>query len=166
MISIRRINEDDARLLRDVRLRALSDSPMAFGSTFAREVAFEPAEWQKRATRAGCSPDGAIFLAINGANCSGIIGCFGADEVPGQACIVSMWVAPEVRRQGIGARLIQAAEDWARRQGFARLSLDVTEGNLPAIALYEGCGFRFTGEFDRYPNDRTLRELFMLKRLD
>ena len=73
---------------------------------------------------------------------------------------------PEVRRQGIGARLIQAAEDWARRQGFTQLSLHVTEGNAAAIALYERREFRFTGEFDRYPNDRTLRELFMLKRLD
>ena len=49
MISIRRINPDDADLLRTIRLRALSDTPIAFGSTYAREVAFPEQEWQSRA---------------------------------------------------------------------------------------------------------------------
>ena len=76
-----------------------------------------------------------------------------------------MWVAPEVRQQGVGTRLIQAAEDWAKEAGFKELVLDVTEGNTPAIALYERCGFQFTGKTDRYPNDPSLLELFMLKKL-
>ena len=61
--------------------------------------------------------------------------------------------------------LIQAAEDWAKEAGFKELVLDVTEGNTPAIALYERCGFQFTGKTDRYPNDPSLLELFMLKKL-
>jgi ribosomal protein S18 acetylase RimI-like enzyme len=165
MFTIRRISADDGMLLRDIRLRALSDSPLAFGSTHAKETAILPEQWHERASRASKSPDGAIFLALQHQACRGIIGCFAEEDAPGNACIVSMWVAPEARRGGLGVQLMQTAEMWAREQGFAALSLDVTEGNAPAIALYERCGFQFTGEWDRYPNDRSLRELFMLKRL-
>ena len=165
MTTVRRITIDDAQLLREVRLRALSDTPLAFGSTHAREFCFDDSEWQRRATRAATSDDGAMFLAIDNLSCCGLIGCFAEEDVPGQACIVSMWVAPEYRRRGIGAKLMLTAETWARKQGFRELCLDVTEGNQAAITLYQRCGFWLTGEFDRYPNHPNLRELFMLKRI-
>jgi ribosomal protein S18 acetylase RimI-like enzyme len=165
MVTVRRIRIDEDQLLREVRLRALSDTPLAFGSTYVREETFDTAEWKRRATRAATSDDGAMFLAFDDNDCCGIIGCFGSEDQPGEACIVSMWVAPEYRRRGIGNALMRKAEEWARKQKFKQLSLDVTEGNQAAITLYEHCGFYLTGEFDRYPNHPALRELFMLKRL-
>jgi hypothetical protein len=47
--TVRRLRADEHALLRDLRLRALSDAPMAFGSTLAREEAFTPDVWQTRA---------------------------------------------------------------------------------------------------------------------
>src|SRR4051794_15331093 len=99
MITVRRIRIDEDRLLREIRLRALSDTPLAFGSTYVREKAFDADEWQRRATRAATSDDGAMFLAFDDHHCCGIIGCFASEDLPGQACIVSMWVAPEYRRR-------------------------------------------------------------------
>jgi GNAT superfamily N-acetyltransferase len=49
-------------------------------------------------------------------------------------------VLDEHRGAGIGARLIDSAEAWAREQGFARLSLEVLDEN-PARRLYERQGF-------------------------
>ena len=163
MITIRRITPNDAELLRAIRLRALSDTPMAFGSTYARELAFPTLEWQTRAMRHATAPDAATFFAFDDNVCCGIIGCFSKSDEPSMATIVSMWVASEARRKGIGADLLQAAENWARQQKLTHLFLDVVENNAPAIGLYQACGFEFTGEMDQYPHDPNLRELFMIK---
>jgi GNAT superfamily N-acetyltransferase len=165
MMTIRRITPADASLLREVRLRALSDTPMAFGSTYAREIAFEPQEWQSRADRYTQSPDACAFLAFEGAQCCGIIGGFRRDSDPTTATVVSMWVAPEVRRKGVGAKLLDAVGQWALQQGMICLFLDVVETNATAIAFYQKCGFAFTGEADWYPNVPNVRQLFMRKSL-
>jgi ribosomal protein S18 acetylase RimI-like enzyme len=165
MITIRRITAQDTALYREVRLRALLDSPLAFGSTYAKESAFADSVWRERIERASASNDIAMFLAFEDHNCCGIIGCVRRADEEHTGTIVSMWVAPEVRRKGVGRRLLESAEQWARENRMIRLMLDVTEKNDPAIALYRACGFDFTGESQPYPNDPILRELFMMKPL-
>ena len=44
-------------------------------------------------------------------------------------------------RCGIGSALLAAAIDWCRRQGFEQLELEVEDGNIRALALYERFGF-------------------------
>ncbi len=53
-----------------------------------------------------------------------------------------VWVAPEHRGKGVGKFLIQWAVDWARRQGYGKLKLEVAESNVSARQLYEEMGFR------------------------
>ena len=48
-MKIRRIRADEGLALRALRLAALADSPMAYGSTFAREHAYPDALWHERA---------------------------------------------------------------------------------------------------------------------
>lgn len=66
------------------------------------------------------------------------------------------------RREGIGEQLLQAAEAWARDEGFARMSLEVLDEN-PAKKLYQQAGFEakstymvkpLTDEGDSYAGDR------------
>lgn len=59
-----------------------------------------------------------------------------------QAFVAYMAVEPALRRRGIGAALLRAAEDLARADGLGFLSLMVTEDNLPARTLYERFGLR------------------------
>ena len=53
---------------------------------------------------------------------------------------LSMAIAPPHRRKGIGSRLIRAAMDRARADGFRALSLSVAAAN-PARDLYRRAGF-------------------------
>lgn len=65
------------------------------------------------------------------------------DEVTGedQAFVAYMAVEPARQGGGIGAALVAAAEDEARRLGLPYIALMVTEDNAPARALYDRAGY-------------------------
>jgi Acetyltransferases len=46
-------------------------------------------------------------------------------------------VAADFRNQGIGAKLLAEAVDWAERQGLKRLQLLADKNNSPALVFYE-----------------------------
>lgn len=52
-----------------------------------------------------------------------------------------LYVRETARRAGLGRALVDAACRRARERGCRRIELDVNEGNAPARALYEACGF-------------------------
>ncbi len=64
-----------------------------------------------------------------------------------QWVIGNVSVLPEYRRRGIARALVEASVEYARERGAARIMLDVVDGNVPAMRLYETLGFeRFSGE--------------------
>lgn len=77
--------------------------------------------------------------------------CFSVDETDGfaivrvvldEAELLTLAVAPEARRRGIGRRLLKLAVATARRQGARRILLEVAADNTAALALYDRIGFR------------------------
>lgn len=140
-IAVRPLTEADWAGLRDLRLRALADSPAAFSSTLAREEAFDEAMWRMRASTR------TTFVAlIDGARMIGLAG--GAPSGTGESSerdVVSVWVDPVMRRLGAAGMLLTTVGDWARAQGASTLCLWVMEGNASAIAAYERAGFALTG---------------------
>ncbi len=66
------------------------------------------------------------------------------DEVTAlpQGFVAYMAVEPECRGAGVGAALLAAAEDEARRRGLPYMALMVTEENAAARLLYERGGYR------------------------
>jgi GNAT superfamily N-acetyltransferase len=50
-------------------------------------------------------------------------------------------VAETAEGKGVGAALMRAAEDWARRNGYPRLHLNVFAGNDRARRIYERTGY-------------------------
>jgi ribosomal protein S18 acetylase RimI-like enzyme len=146
-----------------VRLRALHDTPSAFGSTYARESRFTETEWQQRAANL-CTPRSIGYLAHEDDYC-GIAVSFLKEQNPRQAELMSMWVSPDQRRTGTGRLLVDAIESWARSSGALTFQLMVTNTNLAAISFYQRLGFTPTGRTEPYPNDPTLIEYEMSKPL-
>ncbi|MBL8905361.1 MAG: tRNA (adenosine(37)-N6)-threonylcarbamoyltransferase complex dimerization subunit type 1 TsaB [Rhizobiales bacterium] len=62
-----------------------------------------------------------------------------------EAEIISIGTRPNSRRQGIGARLIDAAVELLRQQKTARLLIEVADSNDAASALYRKFGFASVG---------------------
>lgn len=58
-----------------------------------------------------------------------------------QGFIAYMAVEPAMRERGAGARLLECAEDEARKRGLPYVALMVTEENHAARALYERAGY-------------------------
>jgi len=62
------------------------------------------------------------------------------------ALVLGMYVKPGLRGQGIGGLLMRAAiESAAARPEIQVLTLTLTEGNEPALHLYESMGFAAWG---------------------
>ena len=59
--------------------------------------------------------------------------------------IQGLAVAPTARRRGVGAALLAAAEQEARRRGARKLSLRVLASNAGARRLYDASGFAVEG---------------------
>jgi ribosomal protein S18 acetylase RimI-like enzyme len=148
-----------------VRLRALRDSPTAFGSTYSKEVQLTDAEWQQRAAK-WSGERSAGFLAFDGDDPCGISAAFIDEANPARAHLVSMWVAPMHRKRGIGNLLVNAVMQWARSKHIQTLHLMVTSNNDVATRFYERLGFATTGRTEPYPNDASLVEYEMARQID
>jgi ribosomal protein S18 acetylase RimI-like enzyme len=163
MVTLHQITPPLASSYKTVRLRALRDTPAAFGSTYARESQFSDGDWQQRAANL-CTSRSVGYLAHQNEYC-GIVVSFLKEQDPQYAELMSMWVAPERRRTGTGRLLVDAVGAWARRNRAHTLQLMVTSSNLAAISFYQRLGFTSTGRTEPYPNDPALIEYEMSKSL-
>ena len=66
------------------------------------------------------------------------------DGVTDEPCgyVARLATTPEAEGTGVAARLMGAAEEWARGCGYRLLSLDVFADNRRAVEFYERRGFR------------------------
>ena len=160
---LRRITPDDWRLLRDVRLRALTDAPDAFGSTRARVDGLTEAEWRSRADNGGLTlvaVDDTVDDTGDGPRGLAMGGALASDGGPTVA-VWGMWTDPKARGRGIGGALLDALVAWCRdpssRPAHDEVRLHVTQGNDAARRLYLSRGFEPTGTWEPLRDGSPLR---------
>ena len=131
---ILRLGAKDWQRFRAVRLDALAESPEAFGSQFDEVAARPQSSWtaQLVSLPTWVIPGGTLDIGVVRVD----------PKVPE---LLSLWVAPEGRGQGLGKQLILQVRDWAVQQGHGRLELCVKRENLPAVRLYRALGFEDAG---------------------
>lgn len=159
---VRRIHAGEGARLRDVRLRALEDTPTAFASNLATEATRPPTAWDGDSLVRSEGWETATFIAEDAGHWVGVVGAYRPADRPGVVELVSMWVDPEARGHGLGARLATEVLEWARAGGAAKVELWVTTGNERAMALYDRLGFVATSNFQALPSDPCRDEVRML----
>jgi ribosomal protein S18 acetylase RimI-like enzyme len=145
----RRLTADDWRTYRDVRLAALADAPHAYGSTLAREQAFEEAEWRRRLDTGLC------VIGLRDGGCAGMVGMYLSDE--DTPMLIAIWVHPDHRGHGVGDALVREVLAWAAENSWSSVVLRVAEGNDAARRLFVRHGFTPTGEHAPLESDPGVR---------
>jgi ribosomal protein S18 acetylase RimI-like enzyme len=144
-------------LHREVRIRALRDSPESFAET-AEEAEERPPSYWEELTRSVTDPDRHVMFLVSEGDA--VLGStYGLRDRDNRetARIGGMWVAPSHRRRGVGRTLLQAALTWAREQGFKRVGLWAPATNPAAFSLYRQAGFRETERRKPLRADATLQ---------
>lgn len=137
---------DDWKILREVRLRALKDSPTAYISTYEEVASWTEADWRRRLTTA-------VWVVIRGERDIIAVASSLRDGPVNERYLESVWVEPGHRRSGALrailrylAELEPEVEDWF---------LWVLDGNAEARAVYERLGFEPTGKSQPLDDGRT-----------
>jgi RimJ/RimL family protein N-acetyltransferase len=166
-VEIRRIRADEGLRLRALRLHALAEAPMAFGSTLAREQTFPESTWHERAAAGASGSDRVTFVAEEADRLVGMATGVARhpDDPDHSPMLIGMFVDSTQRGRGVGAALVESVTKWARTLAAEDLYLWATSTNQPAIALYGRCGFAETGQARPLEHTPSLREILMRRSL-
>lgn len=166
-IDVRRIRPTEWRRLREVRLQALADSPLAFITTLDEARRFPDSLWRERAVKGAESAEQATMLAVAGRDTVGLaVGLDRSSVAPGVVAVVSVYVSPDVRRRGVARDLMASVEAWALGVGATTTSLWVVDGNDGARRFYESLGYRATLDRQAIAVPPPRWETRMVKRLE
>ena len=125
-------------------------APLAIAEIADADIADVIALWQRcDLTRPWNDPTADIALARNGANAGVLVGRDGGGIVASvlvghdghRGWVYYVAVDPDRRQKGHGRAIMDAAEDWLRQAGIAKLQLLVRSDNARVQAFYESIGY-------------------------
>jgi GNAT superfamily N-acetyltransferase len=153
---------EEWRAVRDLRLQALSEAPEAFEVTLAQAEHSTDKEWRQRVVP---RDERVTFVEEdeNGDLVGMAVGLF--DPAACISYLVGMFVEPASRGSGRGRGLVEAVESWAREVDAIRVELEVNPDLVPAVRLYEGCGYERTGRSRALSSRPDVRVIEMSKTL-
>ena len=165
MITCRRATKNDVALFREIRLRALKDSPDAYGSTYDAAVERDMYSWEQQLLTTTAGDERNTQFVFKDDDCIGIAALYREPSAL-SGDIIMMWVDPMYRGSCAASSLVENLIDWAKGSGFFTVSLNVTDTNTRAIKFYENKGFLDTGEKVEVDSTRGLRGIRMSQKLD
>ena len=128
----------DAALDPDVTIARMPDEAWRHGFAEANAVAPEKRGTHDQVLAAIKLPAAFATLSENGK----VLAYGLAVAERGMIGLFDIVTRPAARRRGAGRRLVASLLAWGRSEGATQAYLQVVATNAPAIALYEGFGFR------------------------
>ncbi len=113
--------------------------------------------WTQQGLLSETENPSAEFFVLEKDKC--IAAYMGMHIVLDECYIANVAVKDSCRKKGYGQRLVENALQIAKQKGCFFITLEVRLSNLPAISLYEKCGFEKAGErkdFYSYPKENAL----------
>jgi GNAT superfamily N-acetyltransferase len=144
-LEVRRLESIDIARMQTLRREALAAHPLVFAASAEDDLALDSAFVERSLSSPITS---AIFGAIEADYWAGMVGVYRHEErkTCHRAQLWGMYVAPGLRRRGLGLALLSAAIEQARAwSGVRQLHLSVTAAASDARRLYERAGFRVWG---------------------
>ncbi len=136
-----------------LRLRALQEHPEAFGEPYEEAAAVPEEDAIARFRNTSIAGDNAIFGALSSdGKLVGMTGIVREQRVKNRhrMTLWGVYVAPEARGQGLGARVLEATIAHARSTpGVLQIHLTVVRTNVVAARSYERAGFVRYGRVPR-----------------
>ncbi len=139
---------------KDLRLYGLAESPLSVVKNETEMKAIKDDLWINYLKSALQEKKMyLLFAQVNGK----IIGVSGAlvddfEKMKHRALIISIYVLPEFRKQGVAKELLQALMDRLAQNGIAQVRLFVETQNDDAIGLYKSLGFKTVALCEKYIN--------------
>lgn len=147
------LNEEDWDRLREIRLAALHESPIAFLSTYSEELTYQERKWRAEFAR------GEWVIEVRNNEAIALVGVTQEQDAPPDECYLEyLWVSPGFRRRGIATALVKNTLRRLLNLGFAAVRLWVLDGNESAKHFYESCGFSSTALIQRPDQDPSRSE--------
>ncbi|MGO1545499.1 MAG: tRNA (adenosine(37)-N6)-threonylcarbamoyltransferase complex transferase subunit TsaD [Gulosibacter sp.] len=112
--------------------------------------AFPQDSWSLATIRSEIESDHTGYWTLtNGEDIFGYVGVL-AGQGSGEADVQTIVVAPRVRRDNWGTKLLREALEWAQARGTKQVFLEVRESNEAARTLYERLSFEAIGRREGY----------------
>lgn len=134
--------------LTSVIIRAFADSDV--DAAVDLEAADRPKSWSSGVFRDELAAENRVYLV---AEIDGLVGFGGVMVVGDKAHVTNLLVTPELRRNGIGSRLLSALILASIEQGARHLTLEVRSKNHAARSMYAGFGLAPVGTRKGYYGD-------------
>ncbi len=142
VVTVVKLSPEDAEAFQELRMRALEESPAAFGASVEEVEALSPDEVAGSLVPSECST---VFGART--EHGSLIGIAGLKRERGvktshKAFLWGMYVLPELRNRGVGRLLLDAVMSEARCwSGLHQVNLTVVTTSWAARSLYQSAGF-------------------------
>jgi RimJ/RimL family protein N-acetyltransferase len=140
-MEIRRLRSGEASLYREVRLKALRESPEAYASTYESAIERSFESWEKQAESTCAGSDRATFVVLSHDAPVGLAALYRSEDSPAEGQLFQVWISPESRGKAAAAGLMDAVFNWAGRHGFRKIHAQVLATNIRALRFYQNYGF-------------------------